>query len=207
MTLIKILHQMGVPAVFEAADGEAALAALGGEAAGIECVITDLEMPRLDGLGLLKEIRAGHGTIPRDLLVIMLTGHTGLDPIGSALLLDVDAFLAKPVSKQALEDCLERVFQMHQHQGTIGDAERYRRIELSSMGADAEVVPESAEPRQEEPVSLSTLPVDSVLSRDLLYSNGRLLLRAHTRVNARIAERLRELVPLAGLPDTIWIYS
>jgi YesN/AraC family two-component response regulator len=207
MTLVKMLRQFGEPTIFEAADGEAALAALEGEAAGTECVITDLAMPKLDGLGLLKEIRAGHGAIPRDLLVIMLTGHSGLDPIGTALLLDVDAFLAKPASKQALENCLERVFQMRQHQGTIGDAERYRRVELSSMGTEAEVVPESAGPQHEQAVSLSTLPVDSVLSRDLLYSNGRLLLRAHTRLNARIAGRLRELALLAGLPDTIWIVS
>ena len=123
LTLVKTLRQFGEPTVFEAADGEAALAALEGEAAGTECVITDLAMPKLDGLGLLKEIRAGHGAIPRDLVVVMLTGHSGFDPIGSALLLDVDAFLAKPASKQALGKCLERVFPVHQHPGHHRDAE------------------------------------------------------------------------------------
>jgi CheY-like chemotaxis protein len=206
-TLVKILRQIGDPTVFEAADGEAALAALEGEAAGTELIITDLTMPKLDGLGLLKEIRAGHGAIPRDLVVIMLTGHSGLDPIGSALLLDVDAFLAKPTSRQALEKCLEQTFRAPHRHGAIGDPERYRAVELSSMGADAEVVPESPGPRQDEPVALAALPVDSVLSRDLLFSNGRLLLRARTRLNARLVERLRELAPLAGLPDTIYIFS
>jgi hypothetical protein len=156
---------------------------------------------------MLKEIRAGHGAIPRDLRVIMLTGHSGFDPVGSALLLDVDAFLAKPASRQALENCLDRVFQARHSRGTIGDPERYRAVELSSMGADAEVVPKSAGPRRERPVSLSDLPVDSVLSRDLLFSNGRLLLHAQTRLSARIVERLRELASVAELPETIWILS
>lgn len=206
-TLVKMLSQFGAPEVFEAPDGEAALAALEGEAAGAECVITDLEMPKLDGLGLLKEIRTGHGAVPRDLVVIMLTGHSGFDPIGTALRLDVDAFLAKPASKLALESCLDRVFQARQGQGSIGDAESYRAVDLSSMGTDAEVLPESTAPRKEQQVSLSTLPVDSVLSRDLLFGNGRLLLRARTRLNPRLAERLRELAPLAGLSGTVWIYS
>jgi CheY-like chemotaxis protein len=206
-SLVKMLRQFGEPTVFEAADGEAALAALEGEAAGTDCVITDLAMPKLDGLGMLKKIRAGHGAIPRDLLVLMLTGHSGFDPIGSALLLDVDAFLSKPTSKQALEKCLEQVFQAPQRCVTIGDADRYRAVELSSMGADAEMVPEPAAGRQEQAVPLSTVPVDSVLSRDLLFRNGRLLLRAHTRLNARIVERLRELAPLAGLPETIYVFA
>jgi YesN/AraC family two-component response regulator len=206
-TLVKMLRQFGEPTVFEAPDGEAALAALEGEAAGTDCVITDLEMPKLDGLGMLKEIRIGHGAIPRDLVVIMLTGHSGFDPVGSALLLDVDAFLPKPASRQALKNCLDRVFQARQSQGTIGDPERYRAVELSSIGADAEMVPESTGPRHEQPVMLSTLPVDSVLSRDLLFSNGRLLLRAHTRLNARVVDRLRELARLAELPETIWIFA
>jgi two-component system chemotaxis response regulator CheY len=207
MTLVKMLCQFGEPTVFEAADGEEGLAKLEGEAAGTACVITDLAMPKLDGLGMLKAIRSGHGAIPRDLLVIMLTGHSGFDPIGSALLLDVDAFLAKPTSKQALEACLEQVFQAREGRGTIAAAERYRAVELSSIGADAEMVPEAAAGRQEQQVPLMTLPVDSVLSRDLLFRNGRLLLRAHTRLNQRIVERLRELAPLAGLPETIYIFS
>jgi len=206
-TVVKMLRQFGEPTVFEAADGEAALAALEGEAAGTACVITDLAMPKLDGLGMLKEIRAGHGAIPRDLVVIMLTGHSGFDSIGSALLLDVDAFLAKPTSKQALEKCLEQAFQARRGHATIAAGERYRAVELSSMGAEAEVLPESAAARQEQPVTLSAVPIGSVLSRDLVFSNGRLLLRAYTRLNARIVERLRELAPLAGLPEKIWIFS
>jgi hypothetical protein len=43
------------------------------------------------------------------------------------------------------------------------------------------------------------------LARDLLFHNGRLLLRAGTQLNDRLILRVGELVAVAGLPADIWI--
>ncbi|HET9551831.1 MAG TPA: sigma-54 dependent transcriptional regulator [Anaeromyxobacteraceae bacterium] len=67
-TLREILESEGL-AVDEAADGQAALEAY--EAAPAPLVITDLRMPRLDGLGLLKAL-AGRAPAPR---VVLITAH------------------------------------------------------------------------------------------------------------------------------------
>ncbi len=55
--------------VLEAADGREALGKL--ENAGVNLILTDLNMPHLDGLGLIREVRAGsrHKFVP----IIMLT--------------------------------------------------------------------------------------------------------------------------------------
>ena len=58
--------------VAQAADGIAALALLG-EAHGFDLLITDLAMPGLDGVGLIREVQRRHPTLP----AILLTGFAG----------------------------------------------------------------------------------------------------------------------------------
>jgi DNA-binding NtrC family response regulator len=67
-TLREILESEGL-LVDEAPDGQAALEAY--QAAPVPLVITDLRMPRLDGLGLLKAL-AGRAPAPR---VVLITAH------------------------------------------------------------------------------------------------------------------------------------
>jgi hypothetical protein len=47
--------------------------------------------------------------------------------------------------------------------------------------------------------------VNSVLARDLLYANGRLLSRAGSRLSPPILDRLREMAALTGLAEPVWI--
>lgn len=55
--------------VVEAADGAEAWAALGRES--FHVLVSDLKMPGLDGLGLLRRVRAEHPEVE----VILLTAH------------------------------------------------------------------------------------------------------------------------------------
>jgi two-component system chemotaxis response regulator CheY len=57
--------------VIEAVDGQDALAKIG---PGVNLVITDLNMPRLDGIGLIRTVRANPAS--RFLPIIMLTTET-----------------------------------------------------------------------------------------------------------------------------------
>ncbi len=203
LTIVRMLSQLGATAVHEAENGAVALAFLEQRGAAVTCVITDLEMPGLDGIGLLKAIRAGVGSIPRDLKVVVLTGHSELDRLGPALLLDLDAFLSKPASIGALQGCLERVLGARKGAGeaSIADPGYYRTIPLALSPA-AEDRPAAC---NERAIDIDALSADAVLSRDLLFGNGRLLLRADTHLNPRLLERLRELAPLANLSGDVWI--
>lgn len=192
LILTRIVHELGVAAVYEADDGDTALALLQHEGADIDCIITDLDMPRLDGIGLLKAVREGVGATPRDVKVVLLTGYSELDRIGPAMRLDVDAFVAKPLSRQALEHCFARVF------ATAAEA-------VPADGV-AEPTSTSAAPvAGERLVAIADIPPDVALARDLLFGNGRLLLAAGSPITPRIKSLLGDLLRISGLPSEAWV--
>src|SRR3989475_2841867 len=72
------------------ADGEEAIAAL--ERDGADVVVTDLVMPRMDGLTLLRKVVARHPDVP----VIVVTAHGRIDSAVEAMKAGAFDFLAKP---------------------------------------------------------------------------------------------------------------
>ncbi|MFC1591443.1 response regulator [Thermodesulfobacteriota bacterium] len=79
----------------EVADGQKALALL--QAERFDLVVSDWKMPRLDGLGLLKEIKSS-----RDLshiLFLMVSAESEKQQIAEALELGADQYVTKPFSK------------------------------------------------------------------------------------------------------------
>lgn len=79
--------------VMAAADGQAAWELLDQHAAEISLVATDIEMPRLDGLGLTRMIRAD-GRFD-ELPIIALSSLAGEEEIGQALALGVTEYQVK----------------------------------------------------------------------------------------------------------------
>lgn len=71
-------------------DGEAGLAAL--QQTEFDLVLTDLKMPGLDGMEVLRCVRADHPHVP----VIMITGHARLDSAVEAMKAGAFHYLAKP---------------------------------------------------------------------------------------------------------------
>lgn len=79
--------------VVEAEDGEAALAILA-DSGDIRIVITDLSMPRLDGFGLIEQIRK---TELHYTYILVQTHHQDEDSLYRALEIGADDYLLKPV--------------------------------------------------------------------------------------------------------------
>ena len=77
-------------------DARSAIAIL--EESPIDVVLTDIILPRLSGIELLKKIRE----ISTDTLVIVMTGEPTLETASEALRLGAVDYLQKPVSKNAI---------------------------------------------------------------------------------------------------------
>jgi DNA-binding response OmpR family regulator len=95
--LIRTVLQRDGFQVVEAADGLDALEAV--ETGGVDLVILDVDMPRLDGLGVLEELRAQVRTAC--LPVIVLTASQG-ETEEQALDLGAHDYLRKPVQTRSL---------------------------------------------------------------------------------------------------------
>jgi DNA-binding NtrC family response regulator len=100
-TLREIL-EAGDMEVTEASDGEAALAYLGRERADL--LITDLRMPRLDGMKLLGRL----GEVPTPPKAIMLTAHGSERHAVEAMKLGAYDYLTKPFDADAVLQIVER---------------------------------------------------------------------------------------------------
>ena len=101
---------MGVPrlvtrVVTSAADAVEFLRGHSGEA--VCAVLTDLNMPGMDGYGLISAIRAGHA--PAHLPIVVISGDT--DPAAGPRAIDLgaDAFFAKPYSPVEVRRKLEEL--------------------------------------------------------------------------------------------------
>jgi two-component system chemotaxis response regulator CheY len=100
------LQQIGITNTREAPDGEEALRALLIKPAHL--VISDYNMPKLDGLGLLRAIRS-HAPI-RTTAVIMLTGRADRELVDRAAQYGVNNYLVKPFTVATLREKIEQVF-------------------------------------------------------------------------------------------------
>ncbi|OOZ42170.1 hypothetical protein BOW53_00905 [Solemya pervernicosa gill symbiont] len=70
-----------------------------------DVVITDIEMPGIDGLSLIEKIRARNCEIP----VIVLSAYTDKEYLFRAANLQIDGYITKPLSFKKLEPVLKRV--------------------------------------------------------------------------------------------------
>jgi two-component system response regulator FixJ len=71
------------------------------------CVVSDVRMPGIDGIALLEQLKASHGTLP----VIIMTGHGDVPLAVEAMKLGAVDFLEKPFEGDRLIGMIELALQ------------------------------------------------------------------------------------------------
>ncbi len=94
--------------VTTAADGEQALAVMA--RTPVQVVVTDLVMPRLDGLSLLRRVAADYPDVP----VIVITAHGTVDSAVAALKAGAFDFITKPFAQEELRKVLAKAARAHE---------------------------------------------------------------------------------------------
>lgn len=120
-----LLIGFGVPRVYEAGDGAQGLELM--QQFRPDLVLTDWEMPMLDGAEMVRLIRqpsSPYATVG----IIMMTAHTERHRIQKAMRLGVNEIIAKPFSAKSLHDRMTLVVHhprpFVQHAGYFGPAPR-----------------------------------------------------------------------------------
>lgn len=102
MIITKTLGSFGITGVAEATDGQKALELF--EQKQFDLVFSDWNMPNMNGLELLGEIRKKNSTVP----VIMITTEGSKARVESAITLGVSDYLLKPFTPVALRDKVQK---------------------------------------------------------------------------------------------------
>lgn len=101
-----LLKELGFSNVEEAEDGQEALSKL--KSGGIQFVISDWNMPNMDGLEMLKRIRADEVLKPTP--VLMITAEAKKDNIVAAAQAGANGYIVKPFTAATLEEKLNKIF-------------------------------------------------------------------------------------------------
>ncbi len=101
-----LLNDLGYASISEAEDGTSALPMLHNQR--FDLVITDLLMPEMSGMELLRAMRADRGLchIP----VLMITADAQREKIIEAARAGVNAYIVKPFTAAMLESKIKQIF-------------------------------------------------------------------------------------------------
>lgn len=101
------LEQLGFTEIIDAEDGEQALRTMLTRAPVPKLIISDYNMPKLDGMSLLRAIRLHPAT--KTTPFIMLTGRADKELVLTAVQHGVNNYLVKPFTVPTLKDKIEAV--------------------------------------------------------------------------------------------------
>ncbi len=136
--------------------GDAALTLLTSpDGADIDCVILDLVMPNLDGLGVLAKMRQAAINVP----VIVQTAHGGIDNVVSAMRAGAVDFVVKPVGAERLQVSLRNALNASALAGEIARMKHSRAGTLGLSDIITKSVSMQAVLRMAEKVAASAIPV------------------------------------------------
>jgi two-component system, chemotaxis family, chemotaxis protein CheY len=105
--LQRVLRQTGMPigTIYEAGDGREALTLLKSQKPRL--VLTDINMPNMDGLQLLAAIKATPEH--RDTPVVMITTEGGETKVGEAVRLGAAGYVRKPFTADQIKEKLSGI--------------------------------------------------------------------------------------------------
>lgn len=113
--------------VLEAGDGEEALQLF--EKGGVDVILTDVMMPRMDGIELLKRLKEKDPT----LVVIVMTGFAEKDVILNALKADADDFITKPLNLLQLKTAIDKALDKKALKEEIANLKNLDRLKSSFL--------------------------------------------------------------------------
>jgi CheY-like chemotaxis protein len=104
--LAVFFRSMGAEVLAQSADGQEALDVLADDDVQPDLILTDCQMPRLDGISMVRQLRQRGDRTP----VIMMSGQTDPTVQQMALKAGVDRFLTKPLTIGSLNLAIVQTF-------------------------------------------------------------------------------------------------
>ena len=92
----------------------------------IDLILTDIKMPKLDGLGMIKKIRE----IDKEIPVIITTAHQETNFLMQSIELDISAYVLKPIDIYKLEESLIKAMESKVLREELREKNKVLEIEI-----------------------------------------------------------------------------
>ena len=102
-----ILKQLGYENIDEAEDGIQAYSKL--KSGGFGFLVSDWNMPNMDGLELLKRVRSDPDL--KNLPVLMVTAEAEKDKVIEAIKAGVNNYIVKPFTAEVMREKMDKIFE------------------------------------------------------------------------------------------------
>ncbi|HVC49785.1 MAG TPA: response regulator, partial [Burkholderiales bacterium] len=104
--IIQVLRGLGFSNAMDVNSAESAIILL--ESHTFDLVITDIHMPEMNGLKFIQMVRGGKTYAKPETRIVVLTSFSQTEVIGTALALDVNGFLVKPIIPAVVDEKLRK---------------------------------------------------------------------------------------------------
>lgn len=105
LTIVAMLKQLGYKNITDVEDGRKALEVFDKAHQPFDIIISDWNMPQVDGAQLIRDIRTAYPKIP----FLMVTGFRDENSVQDALKCGVTGYLVKPFNLEDLQKKLEHI--------------------------------------------------------------------------------------------------
>ncbi len=140
--LHRLLTKLGYADIEQAEDAESALQLL--KAHAFDLIITDIQLPGMNGLEFVRNIRAGLTSALRDTRVIIVTSFSNHEVLGGAMALDVNGFLVKPMKPAMVQ---EKISLAMKEELPLQAAKSYGAVKTGLKTIGSAEAPPAPEPR------------------------------------------------------------
>jgi CheY-like chemotaxis protein len=148
---VDMLRSIGINEVSSAANGIEAISFMGVN--DIDLLITDIQMPEMNGIELIQKVRTGKTLENRDLRTIVVTSFSSTEVLSSCLLLDINGFLVKPITPESAKEKIQAALDEHP---TLRPVESYLQVKTDLKVLEAASKEERRDPNiaagSDEPV-------------------------------------------------------
>lgn len=208
--ILRILRDFGYANIVDVDNAESAINLF--ETNTFDLIITDVNMPRMNGLKFVQLIRAGKTHAKPDTRIVVLTSFSQTEIVGSALALDINGFLVKPIIPAVVEDKLTQALseRMHLHSPMAYEAVRTELKSLPILEDSKEPISLGAvgitlsdHPTQSSSgsmhgyrLALRRLRPGMILNENIYLKDGTLILSSGHALSELSINRLRDLEAL-----------
>lgn len=213
--ILRVLHDLGFQNTVDVDSASSAIRLL--EADAFDLIITDVNMPGMNGLKFVQLIRAGKTCAKPETRIVVLTLFSQTEILGAALALDINGFLVKPIMPAVVEEKLMQAMseRLHIHPPMAYEAVKTELRSLppldnqpSRIQGRASIVMGSSKARSSNAnsnasyLSLNRLRPGMTLKEGVYLKDGTLLLSSghiFSELSINRLNDLKDLLPAKGI--------